>query len=276
MSSVRKVAVVTGSNKGIGYAIVKGLCEKYDGDVYLTARDSNRGQDAVNKLKALGYSPLFHQLDITDQSSIDNFKDHIKTKHGGLDILINNAGVYASSSLPMGEQAEQDIGVNYFGTLRVCETLFPLLRTNGKVVNVSSSAGRLQRISSLDIQAKFKDPNLTIESLSNLMRQYIKIAKENKHKEEGWGDNPYVVSKVGVNALTVLQQRNFDQEKPNRNISINSVHPGWIITDLNKNGLSPVDEGAKSTLFVALEVDLKGKYIWNDCRVVDWQGPLPQ
>lgn len=73
----------------------------------------------------------------------------------------------------MSEQAKQDVGVNYFGTLKVCEALFPLLRPNGKVVNVSSSAGRLQRLPSADMQAKLKDPNLTIENLSKLMKQYI-------------------------------------------------------------------------------------------------------
>ena len=70
-----KVAVVTGSNKGIGFAIVEGLLkQKFPGDVYLTARDVKRGQDAVKKLNDLGLHPKFHQLDICDQSSIDAFK----------------------------------------------------------------------------------------------------------------------------------------------------------------------------------------------------------
>ena len=70
-----KVAVVTGSNKGIGFAIVEGLLkQKFPGDVYLTARDVKRGQDAVAKLNDLGLHPKFHQLDICDQASIDAFK----------------------------------------------------------------------------------------------------------------------------------------------------------------------------------------------------------
>lgn len=84
---------MTGANKGIGYAIVKGLCEKFQGTVYLTARNESKGEKAVADLKALGYSPVFHQLDITDQTSIDRFKQHLQTTHGGIDILINNAGV---------------------------------------------------------------------------------------------------------------------------------------------------------------------------------------
>lgn len=181
---------VTGANKGIGYAIVKGLCEKFQGTVYLTARNESKGEKAVADLKALGYSPVFHQLDITDQTSIDRFKQHLQTTHGGIDILINNAGVIVEvmfnyqfkhtlfieqfQNKPLGQLAEETVNVNYFGTLRVCEALFPLLRQNAKVVNVSSSAGLLTRIPSADLRAKFSDPNLTVDGLSNLMRKFIR------------------------------------------------------------------------------------------------------
>lgn len=84
---------MTGGNKGIGYAIVKGLCEKFQGVVYLTARDVNRGEEAVKKLNALGLKPTFHQLDITDNSSIEKLKNYLQTTYGGFDLLINNAAI---------------------------------------------------------------------------------------------------------------------------------------------------------------------------------------
>lgn len=84
---------MTGSNKGIGFEIVKGLCKKFKGIVYLTARDTKRGETAVEKLKELGFNPRFHQLDIDDQNSVNSLRDYIKNTHGGLDILVNNAGV---------------------------------------------------------------------------------------------------------------------------------------------------------------------------------------
>lgn len=84
---------VTGGNKGIGFAIVKGLCEKFNGIVYLTARDIGRGEVAVGKLKAKGLSPRFHQLNITDQTSVNKFQDYLKSTHGGIDLLINNAAI---------------------------------------------------------------------------------------------------------------------------------------------------------------------------------------
>ncbi|CAM5079399.1 unnamed protein product [Eretmochelys imbricata] len=85
MSSSTPVAVVTGTNKGIGFAIVRALCKQFTGDVYLTARDPGRDQAAVAKLQEEGLSPLFHQLDIT------NF---LKEKYGGLNVLVNNTGFW--------------------------------------------------------------------------------------------------------------------------------------------------------------------------------------
>lgn len=60
----------------------------------MTARDVGRGQEAVSKLKELGLNPRFHQLDITDQASVDRFTDYIKNTYGGLDILVNNAAIF--------------------------------------------------------------------------------------------------------------------------------------------------------------------------------------
>lgn len=91
-SSGTRVAVVTGSNKGIGFAIVRDLCKQFTGDVYLTARDEGRGKAAVALLNAEGLSPKFHQLDITSQESIDALKKFVLEKYGGIDVLVNNAG----------------------------------------------------------------------------------------------------------------------------------------------------------------------------------------
>ncbi|XP_057663076.1 carbonyl reductase [NADPH] 1-like [Diorhabda carinulata] len=272
--STQKVAVVTGGNKGIGYGIVKGLCERFDGVVYLTARDSERGKAAVSKLeKEHNLKPVFRQLDITDQNSVDNFKEFIKKEHGGLDILINNAAIAfkVSAPEPMSVQAKETIRVNYFGTIRVCDALFPLLRNNAKVVNVSSSAGHLYRIPSEEIRREFSKKDLTVSELNKLVEKFVKAAENGKTVEDGWGSSTYVVSKVAVSALTNIQQKMFDEEVPNRNISVNSVHPGYVNTDMTSHkGPLSIEEGAKSSLFAALDANLKGKYIWYDCKVVDW------
>ena len=93
MSSNIRVAVVTGGNKGIGLAIVRDLCQQFSGDVMLTARDVARGQAAVQQLQAEGLSPRFHQLDIDDLRSIQALRDFLRKEYGGLNVLVNNAGI---------------------------------------------------------------------------------------------------------------------------------------------------------------------------------------
>ncbi|KAK5644712.1 hypothetical protein RI129_006012 [Pyrocoelia pectoralis] len=277
--SRKAVAVVTGGNKGVGFAIVKGLCEHFSGNVYLTARNETLGLNSVGKLKELGLNSLFHQLDLKDQASIDNFKEYIKNVEGGIDILVNNAAIAFPNvtSVPFSEQADETIAVNYFGTLRVCDTLFSILRPDAKVVNVSSSAGHLTRIPSQEIRAKLSDPLLTVEQLSGYMKEFVNDAKMNVHVENGWGSSAYVISKVGVSALSIVQQRLFDKESEKRNIIVNSVHPGYVDTDMtNHKGVLTIEEGAKAPLYLALEDHgLRGQYVWNDNSVVDWFGPPP-
>lgn len=93
MSSSSRVALVTGANKGIGLAIVRDLCRQFSGDVVLTARDVARGQAAVQQLQAEGLSPRFHQLDIDDLQSIRALRDFLRKEYGGLNVLVNNAGI---------------------------------------------------------------------------------------------------------------------------------------------------------------------------------------
>ncbi|KAK5647369.1 hypothetical protein RI129_002261 [Pyrocoelia pectoralis] len=275
--SLTKVAVVTGSNKGIGYAIVKGLCEKFDGKVYLTSRDEGRGQVAINELKKLGFNPSFHQLDIGDEESVIKFRDYIKAHEGGIDVLVNNAGIAFkhNATEPPGIQAEVTLKTNYFNTLRACEILFPILRSNAQVVNVSSSLGHLSYVQSPDLRAKLSDPSLTKEQLSELMNQFIQDAKNGVHVERGWGNSTYSISKVGLSALSIIQQKELDKE--NKNISVNFVHPGYVATDMSSfKGPLTIEQGASAPLFLALGGhNLKGQFVWVDSSVVDWYSPKP-
>ncbi|XP_041478540.1 carbonyl reductase [NADPH] 1-like isoform X2 [Lytechinus variegatus] len=129
-----KVAVVTGANKGIGLEIVKSLCRHFgqDGVVYLTARNEGRGLAAVEVLRKEGLNPRFHILDVTDQSSIDTLRDHLEKEHGGIDILINNAGIGTSHNLPLYEKSLPVVKTNFFAVLAVCRSLMPLVRQSGR------------------------------------------------------------------------------------------------------------------------------------------------
>ncbi|XP_047496115.1 carbonyl reductase [NADPH] 1-like [Penaeus chinensis] len=283
----KRIAVVTGGNKGIGYGIMKELCAKFDGIVYLTARDEGRGLAAVEELKKLGFAPRFHQLDIDNAESISKFTNYIKDTYGGLDVLVNNAAIAykMAATEPFWEQAENTIKVNYFGTLALCHSLFPLLRPHARVSTVSSSAGHLSRINGNEPQAsalreKFASPSLTEEELSGLMNQFVEKAKEGTWKEAGWPSSTYVVSKVGVSALTRIQQRAFDAD-PRDDLVVNCAHPGYVDTDMTSHkGPLTIEQGAVAPSYLALLPpnikEPKGAYLWYEKQVVDWvKGPMP-
>lgn len=206
-----KVAVVTGANKGIGFAIVRGLCKRFNGVVYLTSRDIARGKQAAADLEKEGLHPKYHQLDIADTKSIETFRDHIKNSYGGIgtSILVNNAGIAFKhdSAEPIGVQAEVTCRLNYFSLVNTCDILFPILRQGARVVNLSSAVGHLSFIPSQTIRDRFKDPNLTVEGLSALVQEFVDAAKRGADIKDTFSEWTYAVSKVAIVALTMIQNR---------------------------------------------------------------------
>uniref|UniRef100_A0A8B9GBI2 carbonyl reductase (NADPH) n=1 Tax=Amazona collaria TaxID=241587 RepID=A0A8B9GBI2_9PSIT len=255
MSSV-PVAVVTGSNKGIGFSIVRALCHQFPGDVYLTARDPSRGQEAVKKLQEEGLSVLFHQLDIDDPQSIRALRDFLKEKYGGLDVLVNNAGIAfkAHDTAPFAVQAEVTLKTNFFGTRNVCTELLPLVKPYGRVVNVSSMAGGLALGKcSRELQQKFRSNTITEDELVELMTKFVEDTKKGVHEKEGWPNTAYGVSKIGVTVLSRIQARMLSEKRKDDHILLNACCPGWVRTDMAgpKAPKSP-DEGAETPVYLAL------------------------
>ncbi len=193
--------------------------------------------------------------------------------------MINNAGFAfkQAATEPFGQQAEVTVNINYFGTKKVCDYLFPLLKPGARVVNVSSSAGWLQKwMKDGDLKKKIATAytNLTVAELDDIMTDYIKIAKAGTHGEKGWPNSTYMASKIGLSALSIIQQREFDSKDKAKDIVVNHIHPGYVDTDMtsHKGPLTP-DDGAKSTIFAALlppKTEIRGKYIWEDCSIRDW------
>jgi len=277
-----KVAIVTGGNKGIGFAIVKGLAKVFDGDVFLTARNVERGMAAIKALEKENVQVKFHQLDIDNPESNAKIAAFIKDKYGGIDILVNNAAIAFKNAAtePFGLQAKVTIATNYFSVKNTCEHLFPLLRSGARVVNVSSSAGFLIRIPGQGLKQKFASENLTYEDLDGLMNDFIESAHNGTHAQKGWPNSTYVVSKVGLSAMSRMQQRDIDKDSTRSDIVINHVHPGYVDTDMTSHkGHLTIEEGAKSSLFAATlppNTEVRGQYIWSDCSILDWvNGPPP-
>merc|ERR1712226_1648702 len=170
-----RVAVVTGSNKGIGYAIIRGLCKNFDGDVYLTARDVGRGEEAVAALKKEGLNPKFHQLDISNGESIKTLAAFLKEKYGGVDVFVNNAAIAykAAATEPFAEQAEVSVDVNFFNTLNVCKNILPITKTGARVVHVASMAGPFAFKKSSDAMKQKYLAAKTLDEVCELMKAFV-------------------------------------------------------------------------------------------------------
>ena len=209
MAARRRVAIVTGSNKGIGLAIVRKLCRQFEGDVFLTARNEERGQDAIKLLQAEGLNPKFHQLDIDSLPSIESLKKYMQDTYSGIDVLVNNAGMaYKSTTTASNiEQATNTLKTNFTGTLNMMKAFMPLVRPHGRIVNIAAFNGFLSRLSSQALRDKMSSPSLTESELVGLMEQFIDDVKEGKHLERGWANTFYSSIEVAIIALTKVLAR---------------------------------------------------------------------
>lgn len=256
MSSSRRVALVTGSNKGIGFAIVRELCRQFSGDVVLTARDAGRGQAAVQQLQAEGLSPRFHQLDIDDPQSIRALRDFLRKEYGGLNVLVNNAGIAfkVNDPAPFDVQAEKTLKTNFFATRNVCTELLPIMKPHGRVVNISSLQGsRALDGCSEELQEKFRSATLTEEDLVDLMKKFVEDARNEVHEREGWPNSAYGVSKLGVTVLSRILARRLDEKREGDRILLNACCPGWVKTDMaGDQGTRTPEEGADTPVYLAL------------------------
>ncbi|XP_066563103.1 carbonyl reductase [NADPH] 1 [Amia ocellicauda] len=254
--STPRVALVTGSNKGIGLAVVRALCQQFAGDVYLTARDVGRGTDAVRSLKSEGLNPLFHQLDITNPDSRRSVRDFLQEKYGGLDVLINNAAIAFKvvDPTPFAVQAEVTLNTNFFATRDLCNELLPIIKPRGRVVNVSSVAGSMAlKQCSQELQARFRSKDISEEELDSLMQSFVEEAKSGVHTQRGWPNWGYGVSKIGVTVLSRIQAWKIQRERPQDNILINACCPGWVRTDMaGLQATKSPDEGAITPVYLAL------------------------
>lgn len=255
-----RVAVVTGGNKGIGFQIVRKLCKALPkgSTVYLTARDPERGNKAVQEIAAENpaVTPVFHKLDITEKSDAETLKSHLEREHGGIDILINNAGFAFKSAAtePVDVQAKETLAINYYGTLNVCEALVPLLRPGARMVNVGSMAGRTDKYSA-ELRNTFHDSKLTIEELTELVEKFKADTRAGDHTKKGWPNTTYGVSKAAVHSLTRIYARDIASiVKDAAGITINAICPGWCKSDMAGYDRPPrtAEQGAEVAVKPAL------------------------
>jgi NAD(P)-dependent dehydrogenase (short-subunit alcohol dehydrogenase family) len=227
MTVVKKIALVTGGNKGIGFEICRNLANA-GCTVLLGARDAEQGERAVRQLDQAGPGDVhFIEIDVTMQHTIDSAAEQIESRYGRLDILMNNAGVNLPGDGTPGAAdpavVRRIFDTNFFGALRVAQAMLPLLRKSpaGRIVNVSSGLG------SLTLSSDPSSPSYNTKS------NYF-----------GYG-----ASKAALNMLTV----HLAHELRDTRIKVNSANPGFTKTDLNNNtGTQPVEVGAIAATRLAL------------------------
>jgi len=215
--SARKVAIVTGGNRGIGHEIARQLV-KAEVFVVVGARDRAKCDRAVEALSADGGNVAAFPLDVSDTKSVRRFVEHVEKEHGAPGILVNNAGVYPEAfdakvvDTPTALWRET-IEVNLFGAVRMCREVVPLMTRlrYGRIVNISSGMGQLNHM--------------------------------------GEGSPAYRVSKAALNALT----RTLAAEVAGSGILVNSMSPGWVRTDMGgAEAPRSVEEGADTAVWLSL------------------------
>jgi NAD(P)-dependent dehydrogenase (short-subunit alcohol dehydrogenase family) len=254
---MKKTALVTGGNRGIGEQVCRELARAGWG-ILLAARDPERGGPAAAHLREeTGGSVRFVPLDVTSPGSIANLARRLREDASRLDALVNNAGVYGERRGPAG--ARRTIETNFFGPLRVTEALLPVLHDGATVTNVTSELGALANLSD-PRRRELTDPGLTRERLASLMEDCVATGAK------GWGTDAYGVSKAALNALTRILAR----ELAPRRILVNSTCPGWVRTDMGgRHAPRSVKEGAASVLFgVTLPEDGPTGKVFRDGREI--------
>ncbi len=241
--SNKRVALVTGANKGIGLETVRQLA-KQGITVLLGARDEQRGKDAAAKLQGEGLDVQFLHLDVNEAATHEAARQFIEESFGKLDILVNNAGIAIDSTRKPSEAnmkvLRTTFDTNFFGAISVTQALLPLIRKSdaGRIVNVSSGLGSLTQHS---------DPTWKFYEVKPLA---------------------YNASKTALNAFTVM----LAHELKDTAIKVNSADPGFTATDLNAHrGYKTVEQGASIIVRLAtLPSDGATGGYFDDEGVVPW------
>ncbi|PNS15797.1 hypothetical protein CAC42_4249 [Sphaceloma murrayae] len=289
--STTRIAAVTGANKGIGLAIVRQLALQYPNSpfhsgsflIYLTARSAERGAEAVNainedpqlkKAKVLSQdggqtTVKFKELDISNTMSIRAFAESLQKDHpDGIDFVINNAGIAMEGF--NSNVVKTTLETNYYGTLETTQTILPIVKPGGRLVNVASMSGHLNKYSDAVRQNFIKAAETGVPECTAMMETFKQAVADGKEKELGWPSAAYAVSKAGCIAFTKAVAK--EHASQGGSVLINACCPGFVDTDMTKGkGTKTPDQGALTPVMLALH-DIKGKTgeFWQSEKVIEW------
>lgn len=272
MANVGRVAVVTGSNKGIGYfiALQLGECGLFQ-NVVLACRDSSRAAEAVANIQSQlpdTVKVVAEQLTLGNEDSHAAFGKRMAMNFGKIDCLVNNAAMAFKQAdpTPFKDQTKPTLAVNFWGTLALTETLLPLLNkgSDPRIVNVCSMAGRLAQVSPA-LQSRFSSDSLTMDELKDMVLEFERCTQDGTHREKGYSGSNYGMSKLAMIAATKILARE------NASISVNCCCPGYCKTDMtSQRGMRHPSDGAKNAVIPATVENPPSGAFYSDFQIAAW------
>ena len=217
--SNKQIALVTGAAHGIGFETCRQVGRK-EFTIVLTGRDAAKGESAAQTLAGEGLDVAFLKMDVTDEDSVKSAAGEIKSRFGGLDVLINNAAAYAdwqeTASNADLAHAHAVFETNLFGAWRTAQIFLPLItERKGRIINVSSGAG------------SHGDPAFGLTTNP--------------------GSATYAVSKAALTALTTKLALAVKDD----GVLVYAVCPGLTATapGMEQMGARPIPDGAASVVW---------------------------
>jgi len=239
---MRKIAIVLGGTRGIGRALATSLAIAWpaQGAVYLTARRPVDGAQTVEALKAAGADVDYLLFDLADPPAAARLADTLRTRHGGVDIVVQNGAYMARAGVPAAADARPMIAANSHGTLRVLRAFLPILRENGRMIVVASSFGVLQSLPE-HLRARFLTTRGDPDAINRAMDAYVAAVEAGTAADEGWPEWVNIASKVGQVAVTRAFARQAKQAGAlPRGVLINAANPGLTLTDATRDFMGAV------------------------------------
>ncbi|WP_437618827.1 SDR family NAD(P)-dependent oxidoreductase [Sorangium sp. So ce1151] len=255
-----KIALVTGANQGLGYAMVARLCQDLPpgSTVYLGARDPERGEAAVARLREEGLQPSLARLDVTDDASVQALAETVARRHGGIDIVLSNAAARMVKDLPQAAQVRTLVDTNNHGTHRMLRAFGPLLRDGGRFFVVASAFGSLTRLDPR-LHHLFDPATRSLEDIERVMDEYVELVERGEAEAHHWPAWINIPSKVAQVASMKVVARQRQAEAAQRGLLIAALCPGLVDTDASRpwfddmsSAQSPAD-AAKNVLWICTQ-----------------------
>jgi carbonyl reductase 1 len=200
-----RIALVTGANQGLGFALAGGLAARLDpGDrVVLSGRDPARVADAVAAIGGDGARVEGRVLDVRDPAAIADLAAELRREHGGVDIVFSNAAARMSPDREPIDQIDALIETNNLGTDRMLRAFAPVLRPGGRLIVVASSFGSLRHLDPA-LRPRFDDAR-SLEDVEDVLAEWRAAVHDGRARAEGWPEWINIPSKIGqVAAVRVV------------------------------------------------------------------------